>query len=794
MESMIQELEFLVLNKRWIEAQELMYDIGEDTLLSNGHTSWLPKHINRCAKLEPSYQKTFNHDSNHKERLESVVDGQWLAMEEITGVGKVNFHLLIHTMKDKRGGKLKVVEKMYNSQHRGSQEVHLFNNISHKKLKAPKYYGIKHFDGNMCSVYMEYIEGGLVKDVEFKDIKLNVMESFWSVEVPSTFEPIPNNDALVGIPDYDLAITRLNNATDTDSKKRLVTLLPKMAESYSDSGVFILNKDIDLINIKKIGDEIKVIDWDKWAIVPIGSYLIDSYANVELQSMIQRVVDSRSDINNTEAVEGLVLNFIYWNICNKPTLKNSDLVKWTNLYSMANLIEIKEKEIKEVKRFERPEFEIKNNTLHVAWDSNLTKEEADLKPISDMGYQKVSHGMYRMRNDGLINVMFFDICGLPKEQYPDQYVYQMWLTHHPGVENVNREYLISNIPESVFTDIKDGRCFLAIELFGEGHTDRSFKIIDKVMEELNITKNNVIYLTAGIDTFDYYQEYKKKSKSDFNYHIISFDFWKSVLSGDVRLKDHGSFNVGVKDKLLLCKNNRNRIHRTKFVSYLYHHGLLGKSYISYRTLGRFDHHLQKVIRYCENEHEKEMIQKFFSDNNNRLPFEIDSSSERTNCDEAPQPGWMIMLNLNDVLKSSYVNSYFSVVTETFFYETYHTHRSYTEVNDISRFITEKTYKPIIMKHPFVLLARPYTLEFLKELGYKSFHPFIDESYDTIKDNDLRLKAVCDEVVRLSKKTNSEWVEWQNSVKDIVEHNHRFFYNSKPFFMVNGQNITGDKNK
>lgn len=68
-------------------------------------------------------------------------------------------------------------------------------------------------------------------------------------------------------------------------------------------------------------------------------------------------------------------------------------------------------------------------------------------------------------------------------------------------------------------------------------------------------------------------------------------------------------------------------------------------------------------------------------------------------------------NQADVTTSAdvyYENSYFSVIPETTFY--------YKENSINSRFITEKTYKTIAMKHPFVLLTIPKTLELLKHLG------------------------------------------------------------------------------
>jgi hypothetical protein len=90
---------------------------------------------------------------------------------------------------------------------------------------------------------------------------------------------------------------------------------------------------------------------------------------------------------------------------------------------------------------------------------------------------------------------------------------------------------------------------------------------------------------------------------------------------------------------------------------------------------------------------------------------------------------------------------------------------------VGRFLTEKTFKPIVYQHPFVLIAPPGSLEFLKELGYKTFHPFIDETYDTIVDNNERMKLILKETERLSNLTQEELFKFIDQVKPITKFNY-----------------------
>lgn len=86
------------------------------------------------------------------------------------------------------------------------------------------------------------------------------------------------------------------------------------------------------------------------------------------------------------------------------------------------------------------------------------------------------------------------------------------------------------------------------------------------------------------------------------------------------------------------------------------------------------------------------------------------------------------------------------------------------------FISEKTFKPVLLKMPFVSLGNPGTLTVLKELGFKTFDKWINESYDF----DLPLEKRCDiivsEIARLSKMTNQERMSIRNEMSDILEHN------------------------
>jgi len=109
-----------------------------------------------------------------------------------------------------------------------------------------------------------------------------------------------------------------------------------------------------------------------------------------------------------------------------------------------------------------------------------------------------------------------------------------------------------------------------------------------------------------------------------------------------------------------------------------------------------------------------------------------------------------------------VDAFWHVVTETVFY--------YDKLH-----LTEKIFKPIVSKQPFMLLAAPGNLEYLRSYGFKTFAGIIDESYDTIKDNDARIEAVVAQLKWYCSLTVSEKTEIQKQCEPIVEHNFYHFY-------------------
>ena len=85
------------------------------------------------------------------------------------------------------------------------------------------------------------------------------------------------------------------------------------------------------------------------------------------------------------------------------------------------------------------------------------------------------------------------------------------------------------------------------------------------------------------------------------------------------------------------------------------------------------------------------------------------------------------------------------------------------------FFTEKIYKPIAMKHPFILVSRANSLKWLRNLGFKTFSPYIPEDYDSLTGLQRvdRIFEILDELIK-SKRIET----LLDDCSDILEHNHK----------------------
>lgn len=282
--------------------------------------------------------------------------------------------------------------------------------------------------------------------------------------------------------------------------------------------------------------------------------------------------------------------------------------------------------------------------------------------------------------------------------------------------------------------------------------------IHKIVEDY-IDPKNVYFFTGSLNGKELYDEYVIKNNIKNPFNILTSSSWEGHLN---YLGPSYSYQIKNKEKLFLCFNRVTRPHRTAFLSLLEEKGLRERAYYSYLNCTHGSSNLnadiviQDANKWVTSETGK-IIEKNYKKLEPIIPLKLNIDPH---------------INMTTFIKSDlryFENSYFSFVTETMFFPVF----SSTVENSI--FFSEKIFKPIAIKHPFILACTAHSLEYLRKENYKTFHPFIDETYDIIENDELRMLAIVNEIERLSKQSDEQWIEWQENIKDIVDYNYRIFH-------------------
>lgn len=246
----------------------------------------------------------------------------------------------------------------------------------------------------------------------------------------------------------------------------------------------------------------------------------------------------------------------------------------------------------------------------------------------------------------------------------------------------------------------------------------------------------------------------------FQYDIHRENNYLCSLGKNRRPLTYKSFH-----KKFINLNRRWRDHRPCLVAAFWQRKLLDKGYISLakaddeRNWKNIIPHLQKLL--SGNEYFSNLFDSFKHQLEQLPDLTIDQVDLTKN-----QP------ELTSSLDYYYENSYFSVVSETVFFT--------NEDGDYGRFMSEKTFKPMANLHPFIIVTVPNFLDKLKEIGYKTFEPFINESYDKETNNGLRLEKIVNEIERLSNLNDKELQQFIENVNPICQHNYNLLMNRSNF--------------
>ena len=86
------------------------------------------------------------------------------------------------------------------------------------------------------------------------------------------------------------------------------------------------------------------------------------------------------------------------------------------------------------------------------------------------------------------------------------------------------------------------------------------------------------------------------------------------------------------------------------------------------------------------------------------------------------------------------------------------------------FPTEKTTRPMLLKKPFITFASRNYMSYLRQMGFKTFHEFWDEDYDSYETRD-RLLKIYQLIKDIAARPKAELYKMYNEMQPILDHNY-----------------------
>jgi len=321
----------------------------------------------------------------------------------------------------------------------------------------------------------------------------------------------------------------------------------------------------------------------------------------------------------------------------------------------------------------------------------------------------------------------------------------------------------SKVSDKVLDGIRNGNGYFLLDFSLESFiSPQFFQNMEQYFSNHNIPLHKIIYMTGCPNGEELYQIFcnQRNIEQSRRIKVLFWDSFEWQMSKRQNKNYEVDRNINNIKKTFLSLNYRYRPHRLDLFLTFYKSNLLNSSLFTF------------------SEKNPDNVQQLFLDNvdkgfanwlgindddlrhiqQNILPLQVDKiSSDHSRHAE-------MTMEIGHSTEHFYKTTMMSVVTETHAYQ-----------DAIAE--TEKTFKPIKYKHPFILVGAPKSLQYLRKKGYKTFSNWFDESYDDIvnhRDRVIVITNLCKEINSWDYHRKEKFIIETN---DVVNHNFEVFKNA-----------------
>lgn len=369
----------------------------------------------------------------------------------------------------------------------------------------------------------------------------------------------------------------------------------------------------------------------------------------------------------------------------------------------------------------------------------------------------------------------FDLGQSHYVKEPNQvFIYPIQMTWRIPFENYfyygSGIFEYADTPGHIIHLIRCHNGFVVVEDSAEAHVTRKhLRCMHDYFQQHHIPLNKVIYLTGCSNAPELYELWCMEK--GFNRHDEKMIMVPYPISHDSLSTYFTTHNPEVPEydtervpeKLFLSWNRRFREHRISIALALDKFGLVDRSYMSMglvhpenqydefpSSISKFNYYYVSDLGITDDD-----VTKFRS----KLPLVLDGETDTVK----------MCQDFDDKNRPYYQNSLVSIVTETNF-------------DALEVTLTEKSFKPSKEKHPFIIVGAAGTLKAIRDMGYKTFGEFWDESYDTCLDPKERLTRIINTCNHIASWDDEKIRDFRRRVKPILDHNYERL-KIRPSYMV-----------
>ena len=310
----------------------------------------------------------------------------------------------------------------------------------------------------------------------------------------------------------------------------------------------------------------------------------------------------------------------------------------------------------------------------------------------------------------------------------------------------------------------DPNCRIIIDYSEEGFTDSVFPDLTNWIARYNLT-DRVLYVSSTCNVQAEYLQWCRENRMPILMKCAWYGFFANWINFNQRYRDHPELDIPMAQwapgtPRFMSLNRRPYPHRIFFITLLEHFGLVERGAVSMPK-----HFEEKDINWNKLDFDLphqwtqlkdrcngyiDSLDTSFNTVYNKLPLIADTDRFDIN----------YALDLNNTLYDTYpVN----LVTETLFF-----------TNAI--FPTEKIFKPMLHGQIFLLAGAPGFLKKLRSYGFKTFSPYIDETYDDIDDPVERGIALVRTLKAIVKSSEADFAALLLQCQPTIQHNRHLLTN------------------